>query len=95
MKFYSLPSHLLTLNLIILHLDSIAKTIVFILHLGRIAKAIVFRCSRNGRLSLPILANSINETTLKRPINGILSEAEECNRLLMRILRLRSVSGFH
>jgi hypothetical protein len=35
------------------------------------------------------------ESTPKSPINWILSEAEECNYLLMRTLRLRSVSGFH
>jgi len=63
-----------------------------ILHLDRIAKAILFRCSHAERLNLLSFTNSNSESTPKSPINWILSEVEECNYLLMRTLRLRSVS---
>jgi hypothetical protein len=36
----------------------------------------------------------IYQSTSKSPIIWILSEAEECNHLLMKTLRLRSVSNF-
>jgi len=66
-----------------------------VMHPGGIAITIEFRCSYAERLNKLSFVNSNKDSSPKSPINWILSEAEECNNLLVRTLQLRSLAGFY